>query len=68
MSEPEIRVLLAAATLPATEPEIAGLAARYSWQRAAIDALYDLPAARHALPVLGFRTGDEAAAGTGKVS
>jgi hypothetical protein len=49
------RALLAAALLPATEPELAALAAGYPLQRAAIDALYAVPAARYVDPALRFR-------------
>ncbi|MFF3225774.1 hypothetical protein ACFYV7_23460 [Nocardia suismassiliense] len=56
MSEPSdtIRVLLRAAGLPATEAEIAGLAATYPEYRAAVDALYAVPAARYVDPALRF--------------
>ncbi|GAA4548137.1 hypothetical protein [Amycolatopsis samaneae] len=55
----EIRVLLAAAALPATEAEIATLAARYPAFRAAVDALHEVPAARDLPPVLGLRVRTE---------
>ncbi|MFD9958743.1 hypothetical protein [Amycolatopsis sp. NPDC058986] len=42
----EVRVLLAAAALPATEVEIEAMAARYPAFRAAVDALHDVPADR----------------------
>ncbi|WP_433654243.1 hypothetical protein ACQPW1_26490 [Nocardia sp. CA-128927] len=56
MSEPleTIRTLLAAAGLPASEAEIAGLARTYPAYRAAIDALYAVPAAQYADPATRF--------------
>ncbi|WP_107656822.1 hypothetical protein [Nocardia suismassiliense] len=56
MSEPlgTVRVLLGAAGLPANEAEMAGLAATYPEYRAAIDALYAVPAARYVDPALRF--------------
>ncbi|WP_198351571.1 hypothetical protein [Streptomyces typhae] len=47
-----VRGLLAGARLPADEHQFAGLVTAYAAQRPALDALYDLPEARHALPVL----------------
>lgn len=47
-----VRCLLAAAGLPADEREIAGLVAAYAVQRPAVDALFDVPQARAARPVL----------------
>ncbi|HVV09866.1 hypothetical protein [Amycolatopsis sp.] len=50
-----MKTLLAAAKLPASEAEVAALAAGYEAQRAAVDALYDVPAARYVDPALRFR-------------
>ncbi|MFE0021061.1 hypothetical protein [Amycolatopsis sp. NPDC059021] len=49
----EIRMLLAAAALPATEVEIARMAASYPAFRAAVDALYDVPVAEGDFPRTG---------------
>ncbi|MFI9402494.1 hypothetical protein [Nocardia sp. NPDC052316] len=49
-----VRMLLGAAGLPASAAEMAGLAATYPEYRAAIDALYAVPAARYADPALRF--------------
>lgn len=55
MSEPDIiRTLLDAAGLPASGAEIAGLATTYLAFRAAIDALYAVPAARYVDPATRF--------------
>ena len=52
------RMLLAASGLsPATE-EAAMMCALYPAFRAAVDALYDVPAARYADPALRFRAAD----------
>lgn len=51
----ELRILLAAAGLPASDGEIATLAAQYPAMRSAVDALYDPPAVRYADPALRFR-------------
>ncbi|MGA4837556.1 amidase [Streptomyces sp. G45] len=48
----EVRSLLAAAGLPAGEREAAGFVAAHTAQRPAVDALFDVRAARHARPVL----------------
>ena len=50
-----VRTLLAAAQLPASEAEIARLAAGYPAYRAAADALYAVPEARYADPALRFK-------------
>lgn len=47
-----VRSLLAAAGLPAGERETAGLVAAYAVQRPAVDALFDVPDASDAEPVL----------------
>ncbi|MFD9076719.1 hypothetical protein [Streptomyces lasiicapitis] len=47
-----VRTLLAAARLPAHEAQIIGLVAAYRVQRPAVDALFEVPAARYARPVL----------------
>ena len=52
-----LRNLLAAARLPASEPETAAYQTAYAAQRAAADALYEVPAARYAEPALRFRAG-----------
>ncbi|MFI6041472.1 hypothetical protein ACIA8C_07540 [Nocardia sp. NPDC051321] len=49
-----IRTLLDAAGLPASKAEIAGLATTYLAYRAAIDALYVVPAAQYADPATRF--------------
>ncbi|MFB8275453.1 hypothetical protein [Nocardia colli] len=49
-----IRTLLNAAGLPANSAEIAGLATTYLAYRAAIDALYAVPAARYVDPATRF--------------
>jgi hypothetical protein len=55
MPESQVRTLLEAAGLPASDGEIAALAARYPDLRASIDALYTPPAARYVDPALRFR-------------
>ncbi|PXX57624.1 hypothetical protein DFR70_11752 [Nocardia tenerifensis] len=50
----DIDALLAAAGLPASAAEIAGLAMTYPAYRAAVDALYAVPAARYADPATRF--------------
>jgi hypothetical protein len=52
-----LKNLLAAAGLPASEAETAGYAQAYEAQRAAVDALYDVPVARYVDPALRFRAG-----------
>jgi hypothetical protein len=47
-----VRGMLAAAGMPASEEEIAGLAAVYPHLRAAVDALYADPALRYVQPAL----------------
>jgi hypothetical protein len=54
-SSGEIRALLSAAGLTANENEIAAFTAGYPAHRAALDALYDVPAARYVDPALRFR-------------
>jgi hypothetical protein len=54
-TEETVRLLLTAAALPATEPEIQALATAYPHQRAAVDALYAAPGVRYADPALRFR-------------
>ena len=49
------RMLLEAAGLPASDAEVAALAAQYPALRAATDALYAPPAVRYADPALRFR-------------
>jgi hypothetical protein len=51
----ETRTRLAAAGLPASDAELADLAAALPLQRAAVDALYAVPAARYVDPALRFR-------------
>ncbi|HEX4360773.1 MAG TPA: hypothetical protein VH141_24785 [Pseudonocardia sp.] len=57
MPEPstEVRLLLAAAGLPASDDEVAALAAHYPALREATDALYAPPEVRYADPALRFR-------------
>jgi hypothetical protein len=50
-----VAALLAAAGLPASDTEIAALAANYPAHRAGVDALYAPPAVRYADPALRFR-------------
>lgn len=50
-----IRTLLAAARLPASEPEVTAFAADYAIQRIQVDALYEVEAARDIDPALRFR-------------
>jgi hypothetical protein len=50
-----VKTLLAAAKLPASEAEIEAYAAGYAAQRAAVDALYEVPEARYVDPALRFR-------------
>ncbi|WP_236794309.1 hypothetical protein [Amycolatopsis sp. GM8] len=52
-----VKTLLAAAQLPASEAEIAAYVKGYESQRAAVDALYDVEAARYVDPALRFRAG-----------
>ncbi|HZZ45566.1 MAG TPA: hypothetical protein VFE65_01630 [Pseudonocardia sp.] len=51
----EVRMLLDAAGLPASDDEVAALAAHYPAIRAAADALYTPPAVRYVDPALRFR-------------
>jgi hypothetical protein len=51
----EVRTRLAAAGLPADDTELADLAAALPGQRAAVAALYAVPAARYVDPALRFR-------------
>jgi hypothetical protein len=51
------RALLTAARLPVSDGELAFLAARFPRQRAEVEALYAVPAARYADPALRFRAG-----------
>ncbi|HEX4248107.1 MAG TPA: hypothetical protein VH008_09570 [Pseudonocardia sp.] len=51
----EVRMLLAAAGLPASDAEVAALAAHYPALREATDALYAPAAVRYADPALRFR-------------
>jgi hypothetical protein len=53
----EVGVLLARAGLPATGPEVTVLATGYTIQQAGIEALYQLPDARHVDPALRFHAG-----------
>ena len=57
MPEPtaEVRMLLDAAGLPASDEEVAALAAHYPALREATDALYAPPEVRYADPALRFR-------------
>ncbi|WP_242888130.1 hypothetical protein [Actinomadura litoris] len=50
-----VRSLLAAAFLPASEKQIAGLVASYAAARPGVDGLFDVPEARYASPVLERR-------------
>jgi hypothetical protein len=50
-----ITMLLDAARLPASEGERAAQADGYADQRAAVDALYDVPEARYVDPALRFQ-------------
>ncbi|KAA9149771.1 hypothetical protein FPZ12_042510 [Amycolatopsis acidicola] len=50
-----VKTLLAEAKLPASDEEVAVYAAAYEAQRAAVDALYEVPAARYVDPALRFR-------------
>lgn len=50
-----LKNLLAAARLPASEAETAAYVTAYEAHRAAVDALYAVPAARYADPALRFR-------------
>jgi hypothetical protein len=52
-----LKNLLAAAQLPASEAETGGYLQAYEAQRAAVDALYEVPAARYVDPALRFRAG-----------
>ncbi|GAB2990254.1 hypothetical protein LWP59_07345 [Amycolatopsis acidiphila] len=52
-----LKNLLAAAGLPASDSETAAYLAGYEAQRIAVDALYEVPAARYADPALRFRAG-----------
>lgn len=52
-----LTTLLSAAKLPASEAETAAYVSGYETQRAAVDALYDVPAARYVDPALRFRAG-----------
>ncbi|WUH99974.1 hypothetical protein OHR68_41915 [Spirillospora sp. NBC_00431] len=54
-----MRMLLAAAGLPASDDEIDELAAGYTQLRAAVDALNAVPAARYGEPALRFRASAE---------
>ncbi|MET9018385.1 hypothetical protein ABZV93_00230 [Actinopolymorpha sp. NPDC004070] len=54
-SRVDVKVMLAAAGLPASEEEIAILAGEYAGQRASTDALYDVAEARYVDPALRFR-------------
>ncbi|WP_069166379.1 hypothetical protein [Nocardia altamirensis] len=53
-AEDAVRIMLGAAGLPADAAEICGQAAKYRDFRAAIDALYAVPAVRYADPALRF--------------
>ncbi|MEV4600879.1 hypothetical protein AB0K15_26215 [Amycolatopsis sp. NPDC049253] len=50
-----VRRMLDAASLPASEAELARYAAAYPAQRSGLDALYAVPAARYVDPALRFR-------------
>ncbi|GAA4658131.1 MULTISPECIES: hypothetical protein [Amycolatopsis] len=50
-----LKNLLAAAQLPASEAETAAYVSAYEMHRAAVDALYAVPAARYVDPALRFR-------------
>jgi hypothetical protein len=52
-----LKNLLAAAQLPASEAETAAYETAYVAQRAAVDALYEVSAARYVDPALRFRAG-----------
>jgi hypothetical protein len=57
-SKSEARIMLAASGLPPGPEEAATMCAVYPAFRAAIDALYDVAAARYADPALRFRAAD----------
>jgi hypothetical protein len=50
-----VRTMLAAARLPASEPEIAALTAGYPAMLAGVEALYAPPEVRYLDPALRFR-------------
>lgn len=50
-----LKNLLAASRLPASEEETTAYEAAYEMHRSAVDALYDVPAARYVDPALRFR-------------
>ncbi|MTD58341.1 hypothetical protein [Amycolatopsis pithecellobii] len=52
-----LKTLLAVAQLPASEAEIAAYLKSFETQRAAVEALYDVAAARYVDPALRFRAG-----------
>jgi hypothetical protein len=51
----ELRMLLDAAGLPASDAEVAALTEQYPAMRAGVDALYAPPEVRYADPALRFR-------------
>ncbi|HEY4007876.1 MAG TPA: hypothetical protein VGM60_22230 [Pseudonocardia sp.] len=53
----ELRMLLDAAGLPASDAEVAALARQYPAMRAGVDALYAPAAVRYVDPALGFTAG-----------
>ena len=58
MTEPptaELRTMLDAAGIPASDVEVAALAAQYPAMRTLVDALYTPPAVRYADPALRFK-------------
>jgi hypothetical protein len=57
-SETVVPALLAAAGLSPSPEEVAMFSAGYPALRAAIDGLYQVPAARYADPALRFRAAD----------
>ena len=60
--EAEVRAMLASSGLVPSPEEIAVICAGYPAFRTAIDALYEVAAARYADPALRFRAGDTARA------
>ncbi|TNC23401.1 hypothetical protein [Amycolatopsis alkalitolerans] len=52
-----LKTLLSAAKLPASDKEISAYTKAYETQRASVDALYEVPAARYVDPALRFRAG-----------
>lgn len=51
----ELRMMLDAAGIPASDAEVAALATQYPAMRTLVDALYTPPAVRYADPALRFK-------------